>query len=112
LNIIGGVQPRGVRKVGIAKVRDVLELAIGFNIDDAAIPIMLDCNGMLAVLAILLPFAIKIKVAVAPIMVDEEVIIIVITAICLASIPAMVMGARLNPRPVPASRIYSGRHRT
>ena len=104
MNIIGGVQPRGVREVGIADILDILELAIGINIDDVANPIMLDCDGMLDIL-ILLPLAIDIEVGTDPSTVDEELIAIVMVAICLGFIPAMVIGAGLSPRPVPASRI-------
>jgi len=113
LNIIGIVHPRGVREVGIADRADILEPAMSIDNDVAAIPVMLDCGGMLAMLMIVLTLAIDNEVAAAAIIVDEEeVIAIVMLAICLAFIPAMVIDVGLRPRPVPASRMDSGRHRT
>lgn len=108
LNIIGGVQPRGVREVSIADIADIadiLELVICSDNDDAAILVMLDCDSMLAMLIVALSLAIDIEVAAAAIMVDKEVIAVVMLAMCLAFIPAIVIGAGLSPRPVPASRM-------
>lgn len=99
------MHPRGVREVSIPDIADILGLAIGIDNDDAAIPGMLDCGSMPAMLVVVLSLAINTEVAAASIMVDEEVIAIIMLAICLAFIPAMVIGAGLSPRPVPASRM-------